>query len=230
MENTSDDARKEFSRQLQSAGRYLLVNGLTWGNAGNLSLRSGPDRCLITASGTNLGELGEDDFVELGLDGQVIAGQRKPSKEGPMHRAIYALRPEINAILHASPFYSTLLACSNETVPANWFVEDMYYLERVRRVPYFHPGSAGLADAVREAAAQANVLLLDNHGVLVYDTSLSEAMTALQALEMACRMLVAARSADIQMRPLPPETVTDFLQHSGYRKPRRWPAAAQEQS
>src|SRR5215216_3771681 len=125
----------EARGQLQASGRYMLDNDLAWGNAGNLSVRLGPDRYLITASGTRLGELEDDDFVECSFDGP-FSGDRKPSKETPMHRAIYEQRPEIGAVLHASPFYSTLVACTEIPVPADWFIEDMYYLERVEHVNY----------------------------------------------------------------------------------------------
>ena len=55
-------------------------------------------------------------------------------------------------------------------------------------------------EAVREQAPRANILLLDNHGVLVYDTSLSEALMGLHTLEMTCRMWLAAQSAGVTMR------------------------------
>jgi 3-dehydro-4-phosphotetronate decarboxylase len=206
---------------LQAAGRYMLENDLAWGNAGNISARLGPDRYLITASGTRLGELADDDFVECSFEG-VVSGDRKPSKETPMHRAIYEQRPEIGAILHASPFYSTLVACAEVQVPANLFIEDMYYLERVEHVGYFHAGSPGLGEAVREKAPESNILFLDNHGVLVYDTSIQEALMGLQTLEMVCRMTITARSAGFELRSLPASTVTDFLERSGYRPRREW--------
>jgi L-fuculose-phosphate aldolase len=217
--------RNEASRQLQTAGRFMLANGLAWGNAGNLSARTAADRFLITASGTRLGELGDEDFVECSLPAGAWepGAARRPSKEVPMHRAVYELRPEIGAVLHASPFYSTLVACSQVELPAGWFVEAMYYLERVARVPYFHPGSTGLGEAVRARARQANILLLENHGVLVYDTSIAEALMGMQTLEMVCRMYLAARSAGVPLRSLPPQTVADFLENSGYRSRRGWP-------
>jgi 3-dehydro-4-phosphotetronate decarboxylase len=211
----------EAIRALQQAGRYLLENELTWGNAGNLSARSGPDRYLITASGTHLGELAGDDFVECSLSGVAPPGSRKPSKEMPMHAAVYQTRPEINAVLHASPFYSTLIACTDVALPADLFVEDMYYLERVERVAYHHPGSVALGEAVRQKAGTANVSLLENHGVLVYDTSVREALMGLHTLEIVCRMVLEARSAGVELRRLPTAVVHDFLHHAGYR-PRRW--------
>jgi 3-dehydro-4-phosphotetronate decarboxylase len=207
---------------LQTAGRYMLDHDLAWGNAGNLSARLGPNRYLITASGTRLGELNDDDFVECSFDGS-LSKDRKPSKETPMHRAIYEQRPEIGAILHASPFYSTLVACADIQVPADLFIEDMYYLERVEHVGYFHAGSPALGEAVRAKAKQANILFLDNHGVLVYDTSIQEALMGLQTLEMVCRMAVTARSAGLKLRSLPASIVADFLESSGYRPRREWP-------
>ncbi len=213
-------------RELQAAGHYLLTNELAWGNAGNLSARISPDRLLVTASGTRLGELNDDDFVECPVDAsQETVYPRKPSKEMPMHRAIYYARPEINAVLHAAPFYSTLIACANEIdIPNDWYVENMYYQERVARVSYCHPGSEALGEAVAAQATKANVLLLENHGVLVYDTSISEALMALHTLELTCRMLITARSAGIAMKPVSREMVSAFLQESGYRAPHQWPS------
>jgi L-fuculose-phosphate aldolase len=218
--------KDDLRAQLQHAGRYLLDNDLTWGNSGNLSARSAATHCLITASGTQLGNLGEDDFVECPLTSSErpdSPGSPKPSKELPMHTAVYKARPEINAILHASPFYSTLIACSAMDVPGDLFVENMYYLERVGRVRYCHPGSAELGIAVGKQATTANILLLDNHGVLVYDTSVSEALMALHTLELVCKMVITARSADLSFNHLPTTTVSDFLTNAGYRPRREWP-------
>jgi 3-dehydro-4-phosphotetronate decarboxylase len=212
----------EARRELQAAGRYMLKNDLAWGNAGNISARLDFDHYIITASGTRLGELKDDDFVECSFEGS-FSGARKPSKETPMHRAIYEQRSEINAVLHASPFYSTLIACADIQVPADLFIEDMYYLERVERVSYFHAGSRELGEAVREKARQANILFLDNHGVLVYDTSIQEALMGLQTLEFACCMVITAKSAGLELRSLPSSTVAAFLENSGYRPRREWP-------
>ena len=210
--------------ELISAGAYMQANGLAWGNAGNISARLDRDHILISAGGTNLGALAEEDLVECALQGYENQNfPRRPSKELPMHAAVYQTRPEITAVLHGAPFHSTLVACTSLELPTDWFVEDMYYLERIARVPYCHPGSLALAEAVREKAAQANVLLLENHGVLVCDTNLREALMALHTLEVVCRMLVAARSADLPMQPLQPDIVRDFIERSGYRPRRQWP-------
>ena len=76
---------------------------------------------------------------------------------------------------------------------------------------------------MRTKARKANILFLDNHGVLVYDTSIQEALMGLQTLEVVCRMAITARSAGLNLRPLPSSTVQDFLVNSGYRPRREWP-------
>ena len=211
----------ETLRQLQAAGREMVAQGLTWGNAGNLSARIGGERFLVTASGTRLGALADDDFVLYPAPSGVL---HRPSKEVPMHRAVYEARPEVNAVLHGAPLYSTLLACSDLEPPHDLFVKAMYYLERTARVPYFHPGSEALGEAVREGAKSADVLLLENHGVLVFNTSVAEALMALQALEFACRLVVTAKGAGLALKGLPEATIRDFLENAGYRPRRRWPA------
>lgn len=214
--------QNEINIQLQEVGRYMMKHDLAWGNAGNISAKTAEDRFLITASGTYLGELSSGDFVEYYFDGRRKPQDKKPSKEIPMHLAVYEERPDIQAILHASPFYSTLVACSDIAIPSGWFVESMYYLERCERVPYYHPGSEALGKAVKEKAAKANILLLENHGVLVFDTSVKEARMALQTLEFACKMVITSKNASINMRHLPTNIVQDFLHHSEYKPRRRW--------
>ncbi|MCT1901435.1 class II aldolase/adducin family protein [Oceanobacillus sojae] len=206
-------------KELQMTGKFMMDKDLAWGTAGNISARQG-NGYIISATGTYLGELDMDSF-SLCESGRQIDGE-KPSKEYLMHEGIYEERPEINAVLHASPFYSTLIANSDLSLPSNYFVESMYYLERIVRIPFYHPGSKELAQAVKERAKDSNVFLLENHGIIVCDTSLKEARIALQTLEYTARMHVTALEKNINMNGLSEETVYDFLHHSGYKPLRKW--------
>jgi 3-dehydro-4-phosphotetronate decarboxylase len=215
--------KQELKKQLRETGKYMMQYDLAWGNSGNISAKTEENSFLITASGTYLGDLDLEDFAECSIEsGKSINSGRKPSKEVPMHLAIYETRPEIGAVLHASPLYSTMIASSNLDIPSAWFVESMYYLEKIERVPYANPGSMELGELVREKAKKANILLLENHGVLVYDTSLKEAKMALQTLEMACRMLLISQKAGVVLQELSEKEVHSFLQESGYKPRRMW--------
>lgn len=212
------EQKTELIQSLIKAGRFMFEKGLAWGNAGNISARYTEETFYITASGTKLGELSEDHVVpNIGYN-----NKWKPSKEAPVHEVIYRERPDVGAVLHSSPFYSTLIACSDIAIESNLFVESMYYLEKVERVRYEHPGSLALAEAVREKANKANVLLLENHGILIYDKNLDEALVALQTLEITSKILVTTMKEKINLKGLPKEVVADFLENSNYKARRKW--------
>ncbi|TDF98951.1 class II aldolase/adducin family protein [Paenibacillus piri] len=214
-------SRLELVKQLQQTGVFMMEHGLAWGIAGNISARFTNDQFYISASGTYLGEMEVDDFSLC--SGAGLEEGKKQSKEFLMHQGIYEERPEINAILHSSPFFSTMIACSGLDLPANYFVEAMYYLERVERIPYRHPGSRELASAVKQKAKLTNVMLLENHGVIVYDKSLKEARMALQTLEYTAKMHIHALRQGVGMQGLTRELQHDFLQNAGYKPVRNWP-------
>lgn len=208
--------------RLIAAGRAMLAQDLAWGTSGNLSARIDADHMLVSASGTALGAMQPGDFVTVRVSDGHWEGARKPSKEVPMHRGIYRQRAEAQVVLHSSPHYTTLIACSGETIPSELFVETMFYLERIAWVDYAHPGSEELGESVARAAAGAEVIMMRNHGVILFDTSGEEALLRLQVLEMACRMLVEAKAAGIALKTIPAEVVRGFLQSGRYKPRQPW--------
>ncbi|MCG1008839.1 class II aldolase/adducin family protein [Salinicoccus sp. ID82-1] len=213
--------KEDLLHDLKRTGEFMGNNKLVWGTAGNISARLDDNQFYVSASGTYLSEITEEEFSLCDENGLVEG--KKPSKEHIMHQGIYENRPEINAILHSSPFYSTLVANSDLELPSNYFVEAMYYLERVVRVPYYHPGSRELAEAVKEKSKEGNILLLENHGIIVYDINLKEARMALETLEYTARMHITALQNGINMQGLSDEKVENFLKNSGYKPVRDWP-------
>lgn len=209
----------ECKQTLISLGARLSSDKLVWGSAGNISMRA-DGGIAISASGTNLGALSDEDITFCGLDGTYQG--KKPSKELPLHLAVYKNRSDIGAVIHATPFYATLAACSDLKIAADLFVESMYYLERIVQIPFENPGSQALADFVDKVSKRTNVILMRNHGVLVYDSNVKEALTTLEILETVCRMNVEASKSGIVLNPPKPEKVKDFLHNSGYKPRRQW--------
>lgn len=206
--------------QLVEVGRHLLSNQLAWGTSGNMSARLNRDVMTITASGTHMGNLHEDDFVECEILTGDITGSRKASKETPMHTGIYRNREDVGAILHSSPFYATMFACSDVPLESKLFVESMYYLENIAYVDYFHPGTQELADAIAEKSLYADIIIMRHHGVVVFDKTISEALVRLETLEMVCRMILQEKASGIELNMIPTKKVQDFLENTGYRQRR----------
>jgi ribulose-5-phosphate 4-epimerase/fuculose-1-phosphate aldolase len=206
--------------ELIDTGKYLLKHRLAWGTSGNLSARIDKDYMIMTASGTNMGELLEDDFVNCRIDTGDWSGHRKPSKEIPMHKGIYQKRADAKAIVHSSPFYITLFTCSNEEILSDLFVETMYYLENISYIPYFHPGSEELGIAVMEKAGESNIIMMRNHGVILFDTTIRESLMRLETLEMTCKLILHAKQANVPLNRIPDKVVGEFL-NNGIYKPRK---------
>jgi len=216
---------EELEQKLIEAGRVMVATELAWGTSGNFSARIDDDSMLVSASGTALGAMSPGEFVPVRIrDGQ-WTGSRKPSKEVPMHIGIYQQRADARVVLHSSPIYTTLVACSGEAIPSELFIETMYYLERVAWVDYAHPGSSELGESVKQAATRAEVIMMRNHGVILFDESFAEALLRLTTLEMTCRMIVEAKAAGIPLQKIPSTVVREFLGSGRYKPRRSWQVA-----
>jgi L-fuculose-phosphate aldolase len=112
------------------------------------------------------------------------------------------------------------MASNNETILSNLFIETMYYLENVAYVDYFHPGTPELGEAVAQQSSTSNIVIMRNHGVTVFDDSLSDALMRIETLEMACRMIITAKSAGVELNKIPKHVISSFLNESRY-KPRK---------
>jgi L-fuculose-phosphate aldolase len=202
-----------IKEDLIKCGHDLLTRGLIWGTSGNISARVDDDTFLISSAGSDVGELTEWELVLCHLDEETYEGEKAPSIERPLHDGVYLKNKAARAVIHAQPFYSSLVACSKILIHSDLMPETMFYLGKVERVPYRHPGSRKLADAVAERSTGSRVLLLDNHGVVCWGSSIRDALTKVETLEFLCRVLVTAGSSNLNLNYLGEEMVQDFIEH-----------------
>lgn len=197
---------------LLDAAHKVGRKGLTWGASGNISVLPNDEAFLISGTGAALESLRQDQVVRCSLAESTAIGSFQPSFETPMHRAVYVERRDIRCIIHASPFYATLVASSDLEIDVNLTIDSVYYLGGVGRIPYHPPGSDALAEAVAEAAGKHDVLLLENHGALVVGTGARAALTRLECLEVLCRM-VTYGALGVPLRPLARAQVDQFVHY-----------------
>jgi ribulose-5-phosphate 4-epimerase/fuculose-1-phosphate aldolase len=178
--------------QLVEVGRMLYGRGLSPGTSGNLSVRSG-DGFLMTPTNSSLGALDPARLSVLDGDGRHVDGD-PPTKEVWLHLAMYAERPEANAIVHLHSTYSVAVACldgvdEDDVLPPL----TPYYVMRVGRlplVPYGRPGDESLAGEVRARARTAHALLLANHGPIVAAPTLAAAAAAAEEIEETAKLVL----------------------------------------
>lgn len=85
--------------------------GLAAATGGNISVRL-PDSglMLVKPSGITLGEAGEGNLIITDLDGNLVEGALKPTKETLLHGQLYKSYPGISAVVHLHPIYSMIVA------------------------------------------------------------------------------------------------------------------------
>jgi len=151
----------------------LDAAGLVPNKSGNVSCRS-PGGFLVTPSGVPYGELEPGQLVELPLEGEPPAVGPRPSSEWRMHAAIYAARPDAEAIVHTHSPRATALACAGRGIPAFHYMIALAGGD-VRCMPYETFGTDELAQQALRGLQGRRAVLLANHGVVAIGASLDRA-------------------------------------------------------
>jgi ribulose-5-phosphate 4-epimerase/fuculose-1-phosphate aldolase len=200
----------EHRAAIVGQARSLHARGLSPGTSGNISVRI-EDGWLMTPTGSSFGSLEPAHLSRLDAAGTHVAGE-EPTKERPLHLAMYEARPDANAIVHLHSTYAVAVACLASVDPADVLPPlTPYYVMRVGRlplVPYARPGDQALAEAVRAAARDDAALLLANHGPIVAGPSLAAAAAAAEEIEEAAK--VALLLHGLPTRELTPDDVADL--------------------
>lgn len=189
--------RYEAERQLVcETARAMKADGLVKLTSGNVSIRiPGTDLFAITPSGMPYEGLTPADICLLNLAGERVEGERRPSSESPLHRAVYEHRPEVNGVVHTHSIYASAFACLGQSMPVISTELAALVGGSVDCAPYAKSGSQEFADvAVQTLGTEALACLFQNHGVLAVGTSLAEAYAIAIGLEEAAQIYYLARS------------------------------------
>ncbi len=178
----------------------LFSRGKATGSSANMSFRH-KDKIYITGSGTCFGNLSQESFSVIDLEGNHISGI-KPSKEAPLHLAMYNRTKGTMAVIHTHSFYSvvwSMLPHSNslDCVPTYTPYLRMK-LGDIALVPYAKPGSEELFNKFREILNEQDGYLLANHGPVVASDSILSAFYNLEELEESAKIAWELRKEDIK--------------------------------
>ncbi|MGO4726014.1 MULTISPECIES: 3-oxo-tetronate 4-phosphate decarboxylase [unclassified Inquilinus] len=177
-------------------GRSLFERGLTPGSSGNISLRLDDGGWLVTPTNASLGFLDPARLSRLDAEGRLLSGD-KPTKEIPLHGALYETRGAARAIVHLHSTHSVAVSMLPEIDPKAVLPPmTAYYVMRVGAtalVPYYRPGDPAVADAIRGLAGRYSSVLLANHGPVVAGESLEAAVYATEELEETAKLYLLLR-------------------------------------
>jgi L-fuculose-phosphate aldolase len=175
--------------------RLLWERRLVAGTAGNVSARAG-DRVIITPSRRRYDDMRARDLVTVGLDGEVRRGPGTPSRELPLHLAVYRARPDVGAVIHTHSPYAT--AWSFLGAPLEPRTEDLDYYGAgpIATAAFAMPGTSALAQSAVAALGTSRAALLARHGVLVAADDLALALAIAEAVEHQAHVAWLLRAGD----------------------------------
>lgn len=180
--------RDEIMRTMDRIYRYRM----TTTSGGNLSIRDASGDIWISPARVDKGNLTRNDIVCVRADGSVL-GTHPPSSEFPFHRAIYAARPDIRAIVHAHPVALVAFSICRQTPNTRMFHQAHSVCGKLGFAPYACPGSEQLGANIAETFSRgSDSVILENHGVVVGGESLPSAFERFEAFEFAGKTLVKA--------------------------------------
>jgi L-ribulose-5-phosphate 4-epimerase len=98
----------ELMQRLVDAIR-MLARAQIVDHSGHGSARRDAGSFYINSAASTRSTLTTDDLVAVDLDGNLIEGSVRPPFEFHIHSEIYRVRPDVNAVMHTHPRWSTFL-------------------------------------------------------------------------------------------------------------------------
>jgi L-fuculose-phosphate aldolase len=186
--------RDALCREIIETSQAIEPAGLGVVTAGNVSGRW-KDGLIITPSGVPYTDLNPASLVELDLEGNAVAGELKPSSEWRLHAAVYAVRAEVNAVVHVHSPWATALACTRRDIPAFHYMVARAGGDSIRCADYATFGSAELAQNAVAALMDRRACLLANHGMVALGEAPRPALDLAREVEEMARQYLLSRLA-----------------------------------
>ncbi|MET0616815.1 MAG: aldolase [Luteibacter sp.] len=209
-------SESRLREQICLFARSMFERGLSHGSSGNISAVLDDGGLLMTPTDASLGFLDPARLSRFDAQGRFVDGD-KPTKEAPLHKALYETRTGSGAVVHLHSTYAVALSMLPGLDPASVLPAlTPYYVMRVgdtALIPYHRPGDPAVADAIRGLAGRHASVLLANHGPVVAGTSLASAVNAMEELEETAKLQLLLLG--LNPRVLTSAQVTDLTRTFG---------------
>jgi L-fuculose-phosphate aldolase len=168
-------------------------NGYVKATDGNLSVRTKKNFILTTATETNKGRLKSADLIKCDTKGKKLQGKKKPSTELKLHLYIYSKRKDVNAVVHTHAKFSTAFAAAGLALDKIVFPEIYLKLGKIPLAKYATPSTDEVPASMENYIMAHNAILLANHGLVTFGSSLEEAYYLTEKVEQFAEISYYAR-------------------------------------
>lgn len=204
------NAVEQAKEEVMWGVRSMVEKGYALGTAGNISARvKGEELFVITPSSRSYTTLTKEDLCLLDMSGKVIEGKYKPSVEAVMHRYIFQIRPEVEAIVHSHSKYGTLVSSIKGVAELPIIdVESISYLGgEVPVAPFAPAGSLELAENVKAAIGTSAGVLMENHGTIGVGITMEKAMIASDNIERTSEQYLLLLATGREKKKIPEQYI-----------------------
>src|SRR5947207_15901077 len=136
--------------EIVEVGRRMYARGYTASNDGNISVRLGSDRLVMTPKSVCKGFMTPDMMCITDLEGRKLQGDRDPSSEMLMHLEVYRQRADVQAVVHAHPPIATGFAVAGIPLDRAVLAEVLTTLGSIPIAEYATPSTSALPEADRK--------------------------------------------------------------------------------
>jgi L-fuculose-phosphate aldolase len=179
-------ARREMCELIHRAYDQQLISS----TQGTFSQRLDSNNFVITPYGADRKYLEPGDLVRIEA-GHAEAG-KTPSRSVSLHRRIYELHPDIQAVIIAHPPSAMVFAVTDAVFDSRTIPESYILLRSILRLPY----GTNFTDLERTASAfsgKVPIVILENDCLMVTGNSLLNAFDRLEVAEYSAKAIIAAQ-------------------------------------
>lgn len=173
--------------------KLCYANNFLSATDGNISVRTGKNYILTTASNTCKGKLAEKNIIKADLGGNKIQGNGIISSEFKLHKYIYEQREDIDAVVHTHPVFATAFAAAGIALDKPVYPEVYIFFDKIPLAKYATPSTDEVPNSIAKLVKHFDAILLANHGLVTFGKTLEEAYFKTEKVEHIAQISFYAR-------------------------------------
>lgn len=173
----SGDPKQQLADAIRILTRAELID-----HSGHCSVRRDSGTFFINTGASVRATLTGDDIVAVALDGSLVEGTARPPLEYHIHSEIYRSRPDVNAVIHTHPRWSTLLTMTGIPYEPVFGQGTLLGSPAVLDSP-MSINTQVLGERLAQTLGTSPAVLLKSHGAVVVGSDLIECFALAVYLE-----------------------------------------------
>jgi L-fuculose-phosphate aldolase len=182
---TGTVAETDVTLRLAEAIR-MLERAELMDHSGHASARRDEKSFFINSGASVRSALTEGDIVAVDLKGTLVEGTAKPPLELYIHAEVYRVRPDVNAVIHTHPRWSTALTMTGHAYRPVYaqgvLLGDIPVMDSPLSV-----NTRAMGEQLASTLAGAQAVLLKSHGAVIVGSDVIEAFVLATYLEENAR-------------------------------------------